>query len=110
MYRIFEKTMRNYLCFTFDLQSKLVDGSYILPPILYPDGNWYLKIGHSKSFETNLKHEEEDLRSWYESGGNKEAVESLKNFLCTELIPDLDVISVKENCCITTRVTIFSWI
>ena len=82
----------------------MVDGSYILPPILYPDGNWYIKIGHSKSFEKNLKHDEKELKSWYKSGGSKEAVESLSNFLCQSLIPGLNVKSIRKNCCITTRV------
>ena len=85
-------------------KSEMIDGSYILPPILYPDGNWYIKIGHSKSFEKNLKHDEKELKSWYNSGGSEKAVESLTNFLCQSLIPGLNVQSIQKNCCITTRV------
>ena len=81
-----------------------VDGTYILPPIRYPDGHWYLKLGHSKNFETKLNHDEVAMREWYGSGGNKEAVAYLTKFLSTNLIPNLNVINVKNNCCITTRV------
>ena len=85
-------------------KSDSIDGTYILPPIRYPDGNWYLKIGHSQSFEEKIEHDEEALKSWYNSGGFKEATSSLAKFLSTCLIPDLEVLSVKSNCCITTRV------
>ena len=30
----------------FSYESGELDGTYILPPILYPDGNYYIKIGH----------------------------------------------------------------
>ena len=85
-------------------KSDSIDGTYILPPIRYPDGNWYLKIGHSQNFEEKIEHDEEALKSWYNSGGFKEATSSLAKFLSTCLIPDLEVLSVKSNCCITTRV------
>jgi len=85
-------------------QSDCIDGTYILPPIRYPDGNWYVKIGHSKCFEDTVEHEEDAMRSWYKSGGFKEAAASLNTFLSTRLIPDLGALSVKTNCCVTTRV------
>ena len=76
-----------------------------MPPILYPDGKWYLKLGHSKHFEEKIIQNEHALRSWYKSNGNIEASDALANFLSTELIPDLNVLNVKRNCCITTRVS-----
>ena len=42
-----------------------LDGTYILPPILYPDGKYYLKLGHHDKFEENLTTSEA-IKDWYE--------------------------------------------
>ena len=43
---------------------KKLDGTYILPPMLYPDGKYYLKLGHHNAFERIL-HTPEQMESWY---------------------------------------------
>ena len=43
---------------------KKLDGTYILPPILYPDGKYYLKLGHHNAFE-QIVHTPEQMESWY---------------------------------------------
>merc|ERR1712181_51852 len=63
--------------------SGLLDGTYILPPIRYPDGKIYLKLGHGDHFETDINTIEE-LDAWYKDGkGYPEAVESLATFIKT---------------------------
>ena len=32
-----------------------LDGTYILPPIKYPDGKYYLKLGHHDLFEETVR-------------------------------------------------------
>merc|ERR1719474_320881 len=44
-----------------------LDGTYILPPVLYPDGKFNLKLGHHDKFEKIL-HSKEDVEKWYKSG------------------------------------------
>jgi sarcosine oxidase/L-pipecolate oxidase len=43
---------------------KKLDGTYILPPMLYPDGKYYLKLGHHNAFE-RIVHTPEQMKSWY---------------------------------------------
>ena len=42
-----------------------LDGTYILPPILYPDGKYYLKLGHHDKFEDILTTSEA-IKDWYD--------------------------------------------
>ena len=58
-----------------------LDGTYILPPIKYPDGRFYLKLGHHDAFEGAIETVD-DLLDWYRDGvGDREAVNELAAFL-----------------------------
>ena len=86
-------------------QYKKLDGTYILPPILYPDGKYYLKLGHHDHFEA-VVDDPETVENWYRTGnGDPEAVEVLADFIKTHLIPSIDVISIHGGCCVTTNVS-----
>ena len=87
---------------TTNYASGLLDGTYILPPILYPDGKIYLKLGHGDHFEADVNTIKE-LDAWYSTGkGNPDAVESLATFIKT-LIPSLKVEEVTGGCCVTSK-------
>ena len=45
-------------------------GSYILPPIRYPDGNLYLKLGIGTEADPKMKTRE-DLTNWFRSTGSE---------------------------------------
>ncbi|XP_061171965.1 uncharacterized protein LOC133181490 [Saccostrea echinata] len=55
---------------------------YLLPPIKYPDGKYYIKIGHSDDI---LKGSLEltDIRKWYSGKGDEELEEELFKLLDT---------------------------
>ena len=80
-----------------------LDGTYILPPVKYPDGKYYLKLGHHDMFERQFGDDPEEIREWYREGtGDKEAVEELTGFL-ENFIKDLEVEDVRGGCCITSH-------
>ena len=82
--------------------SGALDGTYILPPIKYPDGRFYLKLGHHDAFEGEVETVEEVL-DWYRNGsGDNEAVTELAAFL-QNFIKDLKVESVSGGCCVTAK-------
>jgi len=82
---------------------KKLDGTYILPPMLYPDGKYYLKLGHHNAFERIL-HTPEQMESWYIDGkGDPEAVDNLASFITEQFIPSLKVLSVHGGCCVTAK-------
>ena len=93
------------LCTDYDF--KKLDGTYILPPILYPDGKYYLKLGHGDHFEIIIQNLEE-MKNWYNNGnGVPEAVETLASFITESLIPTIKVLSVSGGCCVTSNVSYF---
>ena len=61
--------------------------AYILPPIAYPDGRHYVKIGRGKSSDPQLETAE-DLAEWFKSAGDEQDRRDLKDRLLA-LIPDL---------------------
>jgi sarcosine oxidase len=74
-------------------------GIYMLPPIRYPDGRIYLKIGGDPvdvALET-----EADVRAWFRTGGSPQAldyfVETMKAFM-----PDLRLGNVHAEPCVTS--------
>jgi len=82
--------------------SGLLDGTYILPPIRYPDGKIYLKLGHHDNFE-GVVETAEDVFDWYRNEqGNREAVIELAKFL-KDFIKDLEVLEVSGGCCVTSK-------
>ncbi|WPZ33909.1 FAD-binding oxidoreductase [Thalassobaculum sp. OXR-137] len=62
-------------------------GAYILPPIRYPDGHLYLKIGIGSTDDADL-HSREDFSRWFKSSGSADNRRDFQAFL-TDLIPGL---------------------
>lgn len=70
---------------------------YLLPPIQYPDGTYYLKIGGepaSPSLGT-----QEEMRAWFRSRGSGAAAAQLQRHL-TAILPDLPVQSYHTDTCV----------
>jgi sarcosine oxidase len=72
---------------------------YVLPPVLYPDGKIYLKIGCEKT-DVPLDSLEE-LKEWFKGTGNAE-IGDYQRSIMMELMPDLRVESTHTNSCMTT--------
>lgn len=77
-------------------------GAYILPPIQYPDGNFYLKIGQS-SFgdEDNYVGTLEEIKRWYLSKGDPRKIKTLSKFL-VKVLPGLNFEKVTDMTCVTS--------
>jgi len=89
-------------CIITSYASGELDGTYILPPVLYPDGLHYIKIGHHNKFERELKTKEE-VEEWYRTGeGDPEAVKELALFL-SQILPDIEQLNVFGGCCVTAN-------
>ncbi len=72
---------------------------YILPPIRYPDGKYYLKIG-GDSQDPTLKGLDA-LQAWFRGKGGAEAVRHLEAKL-HRVIPGLSPLAVHSDSCVTT--------
>ena len=75
------------------------DHFYFLPPIVYPDGETYLKIGGDP---TDIEIDEEPaIRDWFRGEGTPDAIAHLKRLLARS-IPDLAPVRVLSVPCVTT--------
>lgn len=76
--------------------------AYILPPIQYPDGNFYLKIGQSNfGDKDNYVSTLEEIKEWYLSKGNLKEVKTLEKFL-TNFLRGLNFANVTNMTCVTS--------
>lgn len=62
-------------------------GAYLLPPIRYPDGHLYLKIGIGNTDDAGLRSRD-DFSRWFKSAGSSDNRRDFQAFL-TDLIPGL---------------------
>ncbi len=78
---------------------RLSDGRdpYLLPPIRYPDGNIYLKLGGDP---VDRAVHGDDIGDWFRSGGSSEVGLYLAE-IARELLPRLAVRSVHTDACVT---------
>ncbi len=75
------------------------DGIYMLPPVRYPDGKLYLKIGGDPD-DVELKAEPE-IRSWFRSGGRESTKRHLTSVV-EKLVPDVDLSRNSMAACVTS--------
>lgn len=80
-----------------------VDSLYMLPPLPYPDGKTYIKLGPSGLDERYFDATEDDreLIPWFQSDGSAVIAAKLKNAL-HRMIADLKVISYQTAPCLIT--------
>ncbi len=75
------------------------DHFYMLPPIRYPDGKLYMKIGGDPD-DVPLGREPE-LRSWFKTDG-RESVEHHLTRLILRTVPDLRPVSTSRGSCVVS--------
>ena len=74
------------------------DDPYVLPPIRYPDGRWWLKIGGNPT--DTLLDTARAISDWFRSGGD-DAVSDHLEALLMRLIPDLRFEERAQRPCVT---------
>ena len=72
---------------------------YLLPPIKYPDGNTYVKIGGDPE-DIELDTQDEII-DWFRSGGSPQVTEHLHKMVL-ELMPNLKIEDVYHSSCVTS--------
>jgi sarcosine oxidase len=72
---------------------------YILPPIRYPDGKYYVKIGGGQLSRALCSFEE--LVAWFRSPGDAQEARQLTDLLC-KIIPQLRPVSLHTESCVTS--------
>lgn len=75
------------------------EGHYLLPPIRYPDGKVYMKLGGDP--DDILLTSPQEIGDWFRSGGRAE-VRDDQEARFRALFPGVDVMSVTMDACMTT--------
>ena len=85
-------------------EDELVASLYMLPPVPYPDGKTYIKLGPSGYSEPYFDSTDSDseLLDWFHSDGRADIVEAMKDALHA-IIPDLKVVSYHSVPCLITN-------
>lgn len=73
---------------------------YVLPPVRYPDGRIYLKIGQSAGHL--MADPDTMLDRWFRSGGDPKIVAWLREELAS-LVPDVEIRSSRVEPCAVTK-------
>lgn len=78
----------------------LLASIYATPPVRYPDGKIYFKIGGTLKAPLYL-HTPEEFRAWFHSAGNQDEGNALREVMLT-LLPGLRVESYQTKPCVYT--------
>lgn len=78
-----------------------IEGVYMLPPIEYPDGKTYIKLGGALRDQAYPKSDAE-LRQWFHTDGSQVEADALELEL-RRIIPDLRTVSVQSKSCVVTN-------
>jgi sarcosine oxidase len=96
-----EKPSDTIPCLIYSLKNHpLLEDIYLLPPVQYPDGKWYLKIG-AFPHQLQMADDETDLRKWFQHEPSDEETRLTKEVL-QELMPRLKVLSHRAVPCVWT--------
>ena len=72
---------------------------YLLPPIRYPDGKLYLKIGGDP--DNLVLSNDTDMRAWFRTEGREVAREHLKSIV-DRIVPELEARSISSASCVVS--------
>ena len=72
---------------------------YFLPPVEYPNGKHYVKIGHALGDE--MANDKQSLQDWFHSNGDEAKISWLREAL-KELLPSVTFNGIHSTPCVTT--------
>nr|WP_278249541.1 FAD-dependent oxidoreductase [Nocardioides sp. IC4_145] len=73
-------------------------GGIVMAPVPYPDRRWYLKTSGDSLLRHPL-HSREEIAAWTRTGGDQADLEETRALL-DELLPDLEVLSMRTRPCL----------
>jgi sarcosine oxidase len=72
---------------------------YLLPPIRYPDGRLYLKIGGDP--DNLVLNNDKDMRAWFRTDGREVAREHFEGIVA-RIVPELEARSISSASCVVS--------
>lgn len=80
---------------------------YMLPPIMYPDGHWYIKLGGFRdglnlTYAQRELHSHDEMVEWYHQHGDEVWGKEMMTML-HDLVPGLEPLEVLSDACVTVQ-------
>lgn len=94
------KRLQNMPTLIYMIESANIDSIYLLPPIMYPDGRVYLKMGCNTRVDRLLASKEE-MREWMVEGDSNLVFTELRQALL-DILPKLRATSFHTRRCLIT--------
>jgi sarcosine oxidase len=76
---------------------------YLLPPIRYPDGKWYIRIGPGMQPIVRELRSAEEMTAWYARQRISSRQERFLTRMARTLLPGFEPASVRHSCCIIEK-------
>ena len=93
------KKLKGMPCMSYRLGDEANKFLYFLPPIEYPDGRHYVKIGHALGDE--MSNDEQLIKDWFKSKGDATKIPWLTDAL-QKLLSSVKLGEIRTEPCITT--------
>jgi sarcosine oxidase len=77
--------------------------SYLLPPIRYPDGKWYMRIGPGMQPIVEKLETLEALTAWYRSQQVTTSQYQVLHDIWQELTEECNPVAIRQSCCIIEK-------
>ncbi|MFI8927175.1 NAD(P)/FAD-dependent oxidoreductase [Streptomyces sp. NPDC053474] len=77
--------------------------AYLIPPVRYPDGRWYLRVGPAMQPIVRELHTAGEAHAWY---AHQRVTPEQSDFLTRMsriLLPQLEPVCVREACCVVDK-------
>ena len=86
----------------YELDTPELEGIYSVQPVLYPDGNYYLKIGCNLPEDIYFENDLEEVQQWFRAGDSKSNEKKILGAL-QAIMPGLKIESYTSKRCILPR-------
>ncbi len=95
--------LQNMPSVIYKIDAPTIDSIYMLPPVLYPDGNIYVKLGCNTNQDQWINRLEE-MQAWYAHGNSDLMSNDMKAALYA-ILPALEADSIVTSRCVITYTT-----
>lgn len=86
---------------TYQIESDILADLYLFPPVQYPNGKYYVKMGANTNADRYVETLDE-INAWYRTGNSDAMLAVMRDTVCT-LLPGLQAIAWHTNRCVITR-------
>lgn len=93
--------LKNLPSLLYEINNKDLEGIYLIQPVKYPDGRFYLKMG-SNLPEDIFFDDLAQVQDWFRSGKSDVHLDRLKNALFV-ILPEVEFLSFQTKRCVINR-------